>query len=133
MADDCFLLIQDRLAPDLEDSQGLQIESGVCPSGAVSQYSQVKKEKGFGGAEGRETLEVPAGSGQPEKRGREAGELGKESRVDGGASWRLVSGEDVGPSRAGWPFPPGHPGLNAGPGVGWPLQTPSAHERRSQE
>ena len=31
----------------LEDSQGVQIESGVRPSGAVGQCSQGKEEKGF--------------------------------------------------------------------------------------
>ena len=50
---------------------------------------RVKRKKGFWGAEGREALEEPAGSGQPEKRAG-SGELGK-GRVDGGASWRLVS------------------------------------------
>lgn len=59
---------------------------------------RLKRKKGFWGAEGREALEEPAGSGQPEKRVG-SGELGK-GRVDGGAGWRLVSGEDVGPSKA---------------------------------
>lgn len=138
--DDCALLVHDRLAPDPRGLSGVagppthqsvDQNQGFAPWVLSASAPRVKRKKGFRGAGGREALEELAGSGQPAKR-RGSGELGK-GRVDRGASWGPVSAERPwAPREQRRPLPLVHPGLSAGPGAGWP-QTPSAHERRSQE